>query len=93
MRYASKGSLKIFNSSVPVTGKDVRALREFLESARVRDEKLLQRLLEQHPSLIGPLGFVEFVSEFPLYKVDHQNTTDLTDLRRRDRVDFLCSKK
>jgi hypothetical protein len=62
-----------------------------LESPNIRDERMLQRLLEQHPALIGPLGFVEFVSEFPLYKPDYQNTTDLSDLRRRDRADIIAA--
>jgi hypothetical protein len=74
-----------------VSSDDVKALREFLESQQVRDEKLLQRLLEQHPALIGPLGFVEFVSEVPIIKVDRQNVPDLSDLRRRDRADIIAA--
>lgn len=82
---------RVLNSSVPVSLADVKALRDFLESQHVRDEKLLQRLLERHPALIGPLGFGEFVSEFPLYKVGRQNAPDLSDLRRRDRADIIAA--
>src|SRR5689334_11030436 len=82
---------RVFDSRQPVTEKDIRALHEFLDGPWISDEKKLQKLLEQHPALVGPLGFVEFVSEFPIYKVNTENTVDLMDLRRRDRADLIAA--
>lgn len=86
------GRSRVFNCGVTVSHDDVMALREFLESANASNENLLHQLLERHPALIGSLGFVEFVSEFPLYKFDSQNAPQMTDSRRRDRADLIAAQ-
>ena len=60
--------LRVFRAEEPPTVADVRELKAFLDSFSADDEKSLQHLLERHPSLIGVLGFSDFLSEAPIYK-------------------------
>jgi len=83
--------LRIFRSDSPPQPSDVRELKAFLEGSQVEDERALQTLLEEHPQLVGILGFSEFVSEYPLYKTNSENITDVSDLRRRDRADLIAA--
>ena len=82
----------IYNSSVRPSRGDLVALSEFLNRSTKCSEKDLQRLLEQHPAIIGLLGYCEFFSEYPVYKKDRHNQTVLNDARRRDRADIIAAK-
>jgi len=85
--------LRIIRANKPPTVDDVRELTNFLTSPLAGDEKALQHLLERHPSLVGVLGFCEFLSEVPLYKPDENNNPVLTDGRRRDRADLIAAEE
>jgi hypothetical protein len=82
--------VRIFVSSGPPTSDDVRALKEFLESENVGNEKALQALFQAHPPLIGVLGFSEFIAEYPLIKIDSRG--EAFSGRRPDRADFVAAK-
>jgi len=84
--------LRVFRAEEPPTVADVRELKAFLDSFSADDEKSLQHLLERHPSLIGVLGFSDFLSEAPIYKPNADNEPDLSDLRRRDRADLIAAR-
>ena len=85
-------ALRVFRASAAPTADDVRELKAFLEGSRASDEKSLQRLLERHPFLVGILGFSDFISEVPIYKVDENNEPELLNLHRRDRADLIAAK-
>lgn len=84
--------VSVFDASRPVTIDDVRELGAFLQSHQTNNERALHELLENHPALVGVLGFSEFASEQPLYKRDHDNKVILLDPHRRDRADIVAAK-
>ena len=84
--------LRVIRASAPPTVADIRELKAFLEGSSAEDEKSLQHLLECHPSLVGVLGFSEFLSEVPVFKPNAQNEPDVSDLRRRDRADLIAAR-
>ncbi|WP_438034706.1 Shedu anti-phage system protein SduA domain-containing protein [Sorangium sp. So ce204] len=90
---ASPPVVNIFDATDPVSEDDVRELKEFLHGSLTGDEAALHRLLERHPALVGVLGFSEFASEQPLYKLNESYEIILTDARQRDRADLIAAKK
>jgi len=66
----------LFRSGRPIVEADIQALAEYFRSAEP-GERRLHRLLEAHPAIIGALGFLEFLSEFPLRNRDDGNQTGL----------------
>lgn len=81
----------IYQAATRPSPGDLQAFSEFLRHADERSEKDLQRLLERHPSIIGVLGYCQFISEHPLYKTGTRNET-LLDKRRMDRADLIVAK-
>ena len=83
---------QIFVAGQCVTDDDVQQLAEFLTAATSATERSFHRFLEEHPSLMGALGFTFFLSEYPVVKTDHENQP-IADRRRRDRIDVLAAKQ
>ena len=83
-------SSTLYRSGRRVSSADVQALAEVLWTTD-GVETHLHRLLEAHPAIIGALGFVEFVSEYPLVKRGEENQP-LYHLHRRDRADILAAQ-
>lgn len=67
--------------------RDVRDFRQFLWSEGPPLERRLQTFLEEHPSLVGCLGFAEFATEVPLRKLD------VGGRRQPDRADLLATRE
>jgi Rad4 beta-hairpin domain 3/Domain of unknown function (DUF4263) len=80
----------LFRSGRRLEEADIQALAEYLQAADP-SETHLHRLFETHPAIIGVLGFIEFLSEFPLIKRDHGNQT-VIDPRYFDRADILAAR-
>jgi hypothetical protein len=83
-------SSTLYRSARHISQADVQALGEFLRTTEGAETQL-HRLLKAHPAIIGALGFVEFLSEFPLAKRGEDNAP-LEDVHRRDRADILAAK-
>lgn len=80
----------LFRSGRPIVEADIQALAEYFRSAEPGERKL-HRLLEAHPAIIGALGFLEFLSEFPLCNRDNGNRV-VSDPRFYDRADILAAR-
>lgn len=80
----------LYRSGRRVSEADVQALAEFLRSTDGAETKL-HRLIEGHPAIIGALGYVEFLSEFPLTKRGSDNQM-LVNGRGRDRADIVAAR-
>jgi hypothetical protein len=83
-------SSTLYRSTRRISPADIQALSEFLRTTEGAETQL-HRLLKAHPAIIGALGFVEFLSEYPLAKRGEENTL-LVDVHRRDRADILAAK-
>lgn len=70
-------------------------LREFAEFLKLENagETQLHRLLEDHPTLIGALGYVRFLSESRILKLDGEGEVIVDDARRLDRPDVIAAKE
>jgi hypothetical protein len=82
--------VRLFVASGRLTTDDVRALKAFLESDEVGNEKALQALFQAHPLLMVVLGFSEFIAEYPLIKIDSRG--QVFSGRKPDRADFVAAK-
>ncbi|MEZ5399191.1 MAG: DUF2293 domain-containing protein [Bryobacteraceae bacterium] len=80
----------LVRSGRPLDETDILALAEYLRSVDP-GERQLHRLLEAHPAIIGALGFLEFLSEFPLASRDDGNRPVL-DPRYCDRADIVAAR-
>ena len=67
---------------------DVRALGQFLNSEAAAYEENFHRLLEDHPALLGALGYVRFLSELPIAKRDSYGLIS----KYKDRPDILAGR-
>ncbi len=80
----------LFRSGRRLNEADIQALAEYLRAVDP-GERHLHRLLEAHPAIIGALGFLEFLSEFPLWSRDDGNLP-VSDPRSFDRADILAAR-
>jgi hypothetical protein len=68
--------------------EDVRALHSLLSLSKPREREFHQ-LLEEHPAILGVLGYSKFLSEQPVPKRDAFGSI----AKFKDRPDILAARK
>lgn len=80
----------LYRSGRWIEEADIQALAEFLQQTD-GGETALHRLLETHPSIIGALGYIEFLSEAPLLGRDQGNRL-VSSVREQSRADIIAAR-
>jgi hypothetical protein len=72
----------------PIEDGDIRAFTEFLAADHEGREGVFHKLLQDHPALLGVLGYVRLLSELSVAKTPRVDTL----ITKPDRVDFLGAR-